>query len=45
MYPVTVFGEAIAATTSFCGLALLGVLMGVVSKTMVAGLYGSHEGQ
>ena len=43
MQPVTVLGKVIAASTSFSGLALFGVLMGVVSKAMVAGLYGSHE--
>jgi voltage-gated potassium channel len=43
MQPPTVLGKVIAAATSFSGLALFGVLMGVVSKAMVAGLYGSHE--
>ena len=42
MSPVTIMGKAVAALTSFSGLALFGVLMGVVSKTMVAGLYGTH---
>jgi voltage-gated potassium channel len=42
MSPVTILGKAVAALTSFSGLALFGVLMGVVSKTMVAGLYGSQ---
>ena len=44
MSPVTAAGKAVAAATSFLGLALFGVLMGVISKAMVSGLYGDHEG-
>ncbi|MBN2306496.1 ion transporter [Candidatus Peregrinibacteria bacterium] len=44
MYPVTVLGRIIAAVTMLCGLALFGMLMNVIGKTMMTSLFGSEVG-
>jgi len=41
MYPVTTLGRLIAAVTMLCGLALFGLLMNVIGKTMMTSLFGS----
>lgn len=43
MYPVTLWGRLIAAVTMLCGLALFGLLMNVVGKTMMSSLFGSED--
>lgn len=43
MYPVTLGGRLIAAATMLCGLALFGLLMNVVGKTMMSSLFGSED--
>lgn len=44
MYPVTVLGRIIAAFTMFAGLALFGLLMNVIGKSMMSSLFGSEVG-
>lgn len=43
MYPLTVVGKLIAAATMLCGLALFGMLMNVIGKTMLSSLFGSSN--
>ncbi|PIZ73231.1 hypothetical protein COY07_02200 [Candidatus Peregrinibacteria bacterium CG_4_10_14_0_2_um_filter_43_11] len=43
MYPVTVPGRIIASVTMLCGLALFGLLMNVIGKSMMSSLFGSGE--
>jgi voltage-gated potassium channel len=43
MYPVTLWGRLIAAATMLCGLALFGLLMNVIGKTMMSSLFGSED--
>lgn len=43
MYPVTLWGRLIAAATMLCGLALFGMLMNVIGKTMMSSLFGSED--
>lgn len=41
MYPLTVLGKIVAAATMLCGLALFGLLMNVIGKSMMSSLFGS----
>ncbi len=41
MYPATVIGKMIAAVTMLTGLALFGMLMNVIGKSMMTSLFGS----
>jgi voltage-gated potassium channel len=40
MVPVTPAGRTVAGVTALCGLALFGLLRGVLGKAMVGGLFG-----
>jgi voltage-gated potassium channel len=44
MYPVTLLGRLVAAFTMFAGLALFGLLMNVIGKSMMSSLFGSEVG-
>jgi voltage-gated potassium channel len=44
MYPVTVLGRIFAGAAMLCGLALFGLLMNVIGKTMMSSLFGSEVG-
>ncbi len=44
MYPVTVLGRIFAGIAMLCGLALFGLLMNVIGKTMMSSLFGSEVG-
>jgi len=44
MYPVTVLGRIFAGMAMLCGLALFGLLMNVIGKTMMSSLFGSEVG-
>lgn len=44
MFPVTVIGRLLAGVTMLCGLALFGLLMNVIGKTMMSSLFGSEVG-
>jgi len=41
MYPVTIIGRIIAVFTMISGLALFGLLMNVIGKSMMSSLFGS----
>lgn len=43
MYPVTAVGRIIAAATMLTGLALFGMLMNVIGKSMMSSLFGSAD--
>lgn len=43
MYPVTFFGRLIAIATMITGLALFGLLMNVIGKSMMSSLFGSTD--
>ncbi len=43
MYPVTLVGRFIAAAAMLCGLALFGLLMNVIGKSMMSSLFGSTD--
>lgn len=43
MYPVTVAGRLVATVTMFCGLALFGMLMNVIGKSMMSSLFGTED--
>jgi voltage-gated potassium channel len=44
MYPVTLLGRIFAGMAMLCGLALFGLLMNVIGKTMMSSLFGSDVG-
>jgi len=44
MYPVTTLGRITAGAAMLCGLALFGLLMNVIGKTMMTSLFGSEVG-
>ncbi|MBI5755236.1 ion transporter [Candidatus Peregrinibacteria bacterium] len=43
MYPVTVIGRIVAAFTMLAGLALFGLLMNVIGKSMMSSLFGTTD--
>jgi voltage-gated potassium channel len=43
MYPITFWGRLVAAGTALCGLALFAMLMNVIGKVMIQGLFGSED--
>ncbi len=43
MYPLTVIGRIIASITMLCGLALFGLLMNVMGKSMMSSLFGAAD--
>lgn len=43
MYPLTVIGRIIAVFTMLSGLALFGMLMNVIGKSMMSSLFGSAD--
>ncbi len=43
MYPVTLLGRIFASATMLCGLALFGLLMNVIGKSMMSSLFGSAD--
>ena len=43
MAPVTIGGRVIAGITSLCGLCLFAMLMNVVGKALMQGLFGHGE--
>jgi voltage-gated potassium channel len=43
MSPVTFWGRMVAAITSLCGLAMFAMLMNVMGKAMIQGLFGSPD--
>lgn len=45
MFPMTPLGRIIAAVTMLCGLALFGLLMNVIGKSMMSSLFGSAVGE
>lgn len=45
MFPMTVLGRLLAAVTMLCGLALFGLLMNVIGKSMMSSLFGSAVGE
>ena len=44
MFPITVLGRIFAGMAMLCGLALFGLLMNVIGKTMMSSLFGSEVG-
>jgi voltage-gated potassium channel len=44
MFPITVLGRIFAGAAMLCGLALFGLLMNVIGKTMMSSLFGSEVG-
>ncbi|MFC1733467.1 ion transporter [candidate division KSB1 bacterium] len=45
MYPATILGKMVAVFTMFAGLALFGLLMNVIGKSMMSSLFGSTVGE
>lgn len=43
MYPITLYGRLIASATMISGLALFGLLMNVIGKSMMSSLFGSSN--
>lgn len=43
MYPATVLGKIVAAAAMLCGLALFGLLMNVIGKSMMSSLFGASN--
>ncbi|MFH1012547.1 MAG: ion transporter [Candidatus Peregrinibacteria bacterium] len=43
MYPLTTLGRLIAAAAMLCGLALFGLLMNVIGKSMMSSLFGAAD--
>ena len=43
MYPVTPLGRIVAAMAMLCGVALFGLLMNVIGKSMMSSLFGATD--
>ncbi|MFH0820987.1 MAG: ion transporter [Candidatus Peregrinibacteria bacterium] len=43
MFPITVWGRLVAAVTMLFGLALFGLLMNVIGKSMMSSLFGAAD--